>query len=408
MGYADNLLPHLLSVSGNKRILIDKLKINTTVPDIKSSLHSSIFLQYSTLSRTKYTTMNNENFVRGEPVDVQEEFGVIDKGNGHYIGKKPLIKPIHYAPGAYGGSLAGQAVLVAMKSVPPEFKPHSLHSFFVRAATTDIPVEWHVDNISSGKSFCNRAVKGLQRGKIVYFANISLTKKNSYKESYAKWEEESAKFHQRGKDGDVEENEDDEDDDEPRAPSEPFRFQTPIHEWIKKYGEESLTVSPCESNMLSYFKFCPDFIDLDKSSYELDTPIAERRFAFLVRWGIDNEQGYNQPLKNVDEQFQFVGLANISDALILNVLERVLRLRGVPIKDNMKRFFGVSLDHVLYIHDNDFDVTKWMTYAFKTIRFSHDRVLYEGELYNHNGVHVASIVQEGLVRLAGAEQNAKL
>ncbi|KAI5960510.1 hypothetical protein KGF57_001906 [Candida theae] len=352
--------------------------------------------------------MNNENYVRGETIDVQAEFGVIDKGDGKYVGKKPLIKPIHYAPGAFGGNLAGQAMLVAMKSTPPEFKPHSLHSYFVRAATSDLPVEWEVDNISSGKTFCNRAVKGLQNGQIVYFANVSLTRKNSYNDSLAKWESDMAKFEQRGKDEGDSDEENEDDDDAEKAPSKPFRFQTPLHEWVKKYGEESLVVSPCESNMLSYFKFCPEFIDLDKSSYEEKIPVAERRFAFLVRWGIDNEQGYNQPLKNVDEQFQFVGLANLSDALILNVLERVLRLNGVSIKDNMKHFFGVSLDHVLYIHDNDFDVTKWMTYSFKTIRFSHDRVLFEGELYNHKGVHVASVVQEGLARLAGAERDAKL
>ncbi|KAI5968860.1 hypothetical protein CANMA_002034 [Candida margitis] len=348
--------------------------------------------------------MNSENYVRGETVDVKEEFGVIDKGDDKYVGKKPLVKPIHIAPGVYGGNLAGQALLVAMKSTEPEFKPHSLHSFFVRAATDESPIEWEVERISSGKTFCNRAVKGFQNGKIVFFANISLTKKNSYKESLTKWEEETAKFEQRGKDGDVDE--DDEDDD--KVPQKPFRFQTPLHDWVKKYGEDSLVVSPCESNMLSYFKFCPDFIHLDKSEYEKDVPIAQRKFSFLVRWGIDNEQGYNQPLTNVDEQFQFVGLANLSDALILNVLARVLRLGDVSVQDNMKNFFGVSLDHILYIHDNDFDVTKWMTYSFKTIRFSHDRVLFEGELYNHNGVHVASVIQEGLVKLAGAERDAKL
>lgn len=90
--------------------------------------------------------------------------------------------------------------------------------------------------------------------------------------------------------------------------------------------------------MLSYFKFCPDFIHLDKSTYEENVPIAERKFSF-GKMGIDNEQGYNQPLKNVDEQFQFVGLANLSDALILNVLARVLRLGDVSVQDNMKNFF---------------------------------------------------------------------
>ncbi|KAI5951862.1 hypothetical protein KGF54_004937 [Candida jiufengensis] len=353
--------------------------------------------------------MKEINYKRGQAVDVQEEFGVIEINKDKYIGKKPLVTPMWDSRGVFGGNLVGQSLLVAMKTCDPEFRPHSLHSSFVRAANPDDPITYEVEEISNGNNFCNRSVKALQNGEIVYYANISLTKKNSYKASLAKYEEYNTKFQQRAKERDVEEDIDDDDEEEvEKKPIKPFGFQTPLHNWFKKYDLKDLPVSNIESNMLCYFKFFPDFLQLNKSEYENDIPVAERKFAFLVRWGIDNEQGFHQPLVGVDSQFQYVGLGNISDSLLLNVILRVLRIEDVQLTDYHKTFFGVSLDHVLYIHDDDFDVTKWMGYGFKTIRFAHDRILVEGEIYNDEGVHVATVVQEGLLKFSGKEKGAKL
>ncbi|CAK9435414.1 uncharacterized protein LODBEIA_P01410 [Lodderomyces beijingensis] len=351
------------------------------------------------------------NYKRGEVIDVQEEFGVKQVEKNKYVGNKPLVKPNVVSKGAFGGNLAGQALLVAMKSADAQFKPHSLHSYFISAVNSEDPVEWEVEEISTGNNFCNRSVRGSQNGKTVYFANISLTKRNSYRESLQKYEEHARRVQERlNKQGNGGGNNDDDenDNDDDNVPQKPFRFQSPIHKWFQINQNKELPVSDIESNMLCYFKFFPEFLHLDQSKYEDDIPVAERRFAFMVRWGIDNEQGFHQPVKNVDEQFQYVGLGNLSDSLLLNVLLRVLRIEDVQLKDYHKTFFGVSLDHVLYIHDDDFDVTQWMGYCFKAIRFSHDRIIMEGELYNHNGIHVATVVQEGLIRFAGKEEGAKL
>ena len=59
---------------------------------------------------------------------------------------------------------------------------------------------------------------------------------------------------------------------------------------------------------------------------------------------------------------------------------------------------GISLDHVIYFHDDDFDVTKWMEFSYKCTRYAQDRVDFEGEIYNDKGVQVASFFQQGLVR----------
>ncbi len=337
------------------------------------------------------------NYKFGETVDVQKEFGVTKISDNKYVGVKPLIKPSPQSRGAFGGNLVGQALLVAIRSCPEGFSPHSLHSYFIRAANVETPVEWEVEIISNGKSFSNRAVKGIQEGVVVYMANISLTKKNSYKEALQKHEEHYAKIQQRGKDGDAEEDLDEDDEDEP-GPPKPFSFQTPPSSLLKKYDIDKLPVSAMESTLLLYYKFPPEFVKLSKSLEENSLPPAERRLTALAKWGIENEQGYDQPLTNLTKDFQFVGLANVTDGLYLGTLLRLLRVKDIDTKIHSTDYVGISLDHVIYFHDDDFDVTKWMEFSYKCTRYAQDRVDFEGEIYNDKGVQVASFFQQGLVR----------
>lgn len=58
--------------------------------------------------------------------------------------------------------------------------------------------------------------------------------------------------------------------------------------------------------------------------------------------------------------------------------------------------FNASLDHSVYFHDDDFDVTKWCTTFMKVSRICNDRALIKAEIYSNNGLHIASIVQERL------------
>ncbi|EGW33362.1 uncharacterized protein SPAPADRAFT_60700 [Spathaspora passalidarum NRRL Y-27907] len=243
---------------------------------------------------------------------------------------------------------------------------------------------------------------------MVYIANISLTKRNSHKEAKQKYDDYYAKIEQKAKESDADEDEEDDDDvDEEPAPPKPFVFQTPYHDWLKKYHVEELPVSNHEANLLIYHKILPEFTSLNLTPEEEQVSVTDRRLSFLIKWGIDNEQGFNQPLINVDAQFQFVGLANLSDSMYLDTLLRVLRIKDLDLTKHHE-YFSVSLDHSIYFHDDDFDVTTWMGFSYKVVRFAHNRVVIEGEMYNDRGIHIATIVQEGLVMFNGAEKGAKL
>ena len=61
-------------------------------------------------------------------------------------------------------------------------------------------------------------------------------------------------------------------------------------------------------------------------------PPAERRLTALAKWGIENEQGYDQPLTNLNKDFQFVGLANVTDGLYLGTFTQTLRVKDIDTK----------------------------------------------------------------------------
>lgn len=321
--------------------------------------------------------------------DVEYQLGIKQISKFRYQSNAPLTKPHPASRGVYGGNLAGQALLVAIRSSSEGFTPHSLHSFFVKATSPDSVVDWEVEEISNGKNFCNRLIRAIQDGEIKYIANISLTKKNSNKDAIDKYSAYKAKVEKYG-----------EDDDETPAQN-PFGFETPYPNWLKDSPPGELELDARGKNRLIYHKLPPQMNKLDITKDEENVAPSERKLSFYVKWGNEGEVEIKDPA------FQFVGLGVLSDSFFLTRLARVLRIPTLDYS-NTVHYFSLSLDHIMYFHDTDFDVTKWMGFGFKNIRFSNSRALLEGEMYNDKGVHVATIIQEGMVHFNGIEKLAKL
>lgn len=320
-------------------------------------------------------------------VDVEYEFGIEKVAENKWRGNKPLLKPNPASRGAFGGNIAGQALLVAIRLAPEGFKPHSLHSLFTKAVTDDAAVDWEADQIHNGKSFCSRTISGYQNGEIKYIANILLTKRNSYaksKEVYDEWE----RNHKEG-------------DDEDEPPSlRPFRFFAPYPEWLKKHHPEDLEYLHFGLND-TVCKMPPEFNSLELTPEEDAVNSTQRRQAFYAKWGKDGEVSIKDPA------FQFVGLGVLLDLTFLTRVARILRIPHLLHEDHIQ-YMSLSLDHVIYFHDEDFDITQWMGCAFNCIRIANGRALFEEQIYNLEGKQVASIFQEGLVLFNGFEEGAKL
>ena len=65
----------------------------------------------------------------------------------------------------FGGQVAGQALVAAGRTVPPDRPVHSLHAYFIRPGDPDLPIVYTVDRIRDGRSFSTRRVVAVQHGR---------------------------------------------------------------------------------------------------------------------------------------------------------------------------------------------------------------------------------------------------
>src|SRR5437764_14441748 len=68
----------------------------------------------------------------------------------------------------YGGQVAAQALAAAGATVPAGRLPHSLHGYFLRRGSAEMPVIFHVDRDRDGGSFSARHVRAVQDGEVIF------------------------------------------------------------------------------------------------------------------------------------------------------------------------------------------------------------------------------------------------
>jgi len=69
----------------------------------------------------------------------------------------------------FGGQVAAQALLAAARSLDPSYACHSLHSYFLRAGDTAVPIVYDVERLRDGRSFATRRVVARQHGRPIYY-----------------------------------------------------------------------------------------------------------------------------------------------------------------------------------------------------------------------------------------------
>lgn len=74
---------------------------------------------------------------------------------------------------AFGGQVAAQALVAAMRTTPDDRFVHSLHSYFLRPGDVHAPIVYFVDRIRDGKSFTTRRVVAIQHGEAIFNLSAS-------------------------------------------------------------------------------------------------------------------------------------------------------------------------------------------------------------------------------------------
>ncbi len=65
----------------------------------------------------------------------------------------------------FGGHVAGQSLVSAVRTVDPRYMVHSLHGYFLRPGDAKERTVFLVERIRDGGSFCTRRVNAVQHGK---------------------------------------------------------------------------------------------------------------------------------------------------------------------------------------------------------------------------------------------------
>lgn len=73
----------------------------------------------------------------------------------------------------FGGQVAGQALVAAVRTVPPERVVHSLHSYFLLPGDPAVPIVYDVEIVRDGRSFATRRVVARQHGRAIFYLTAS-------------------------------------------------------------------------------------------------------------------------------------------------------------------------------------------------------------------------------------------
>ena len=255
-------------------------------------------------------------------------------------------------PNVFGGQVLGQALMAASHTVG-HLRAHSMHAYFLRAGSTNLPIIYEVERTRDGSSFSTRRVVAVQKGRPIFTMTTSFHK------------DEPGVAHQikRPDMAPVE--------GAPRRSSvigsRPLPFEVRAAEWNPNARE-------------------PDLLDRAAN----DGKDAVWRRWFKPNGVLPDDPAVHQAL-----------LAYVSDYSFVRV---AMRPHGMKLGD--RRQHVASLDHAMWFH-RDFRFDQWMLYDTDSPIANGARGFCRGSFFTTDGVLMASVAQEGLIR-APLDENGKV
>jgi acyl-CoA thioesterase-2 len=248
----------------------------------------------------------------------------------------------------FGGQVAGQALVAAGRTVEPDRRVHSLHSYFIRPGDPMVPIVYQVDRVRDGRSFSTRRVVAVQHGETIFTLSASF---------------------QLLQDGI---------DHQTVAPDAPGPEELPTLE--ERYRDVP--------GAAAFFRAGPRPIDL---RYVDDPPWQQRdkgpREGLSRVWMRANGRLPDDPMLHA---------CVLTFASDMTLLDSVLARHAIaPGLDDISM---ASLDHAVWF-ERPFRADEWLLYATQSPSASGGRGLASGRFLTRDGVQVASVVQEGMIRL---------
>jgi acyl-CoA thioesterase-2 len=252
----------------------------------------------------------------------------------------------------FGGQVIGQALVAAARTVE-ERTAHSLHAYFLRPGDPTVPIIYDVDRIRDGKSFATRRVNAIQHGHAIFSMAASFQVA------------EEGLTHQIA------------------MPKVPMPEELMSEAELK---EKFMALAPEPIQRYWKRERPVEFRPIDLSNL-VSRKGAEPARQFWVKT--------TEPLPD-DPDIHRCVLAYASD---LTLLDTSLLAHGRSVFDRDLQV--ASLDHAMWFH-RPFRADDWLLYVEESPSASGARGFNRGSLFARDGRLVASVAQEGLIRVGTA------
>lgn len=294
-------------------------------------------------ARAAAAAHGTDGVLRGQPV-VDRLVALLDLERieeNIFRGVSPAESPVR----VFGGQVAGQALVAACRTVPAERGVHSLHAYFIRPGDPRIPIVYEVDRIRDGRSFTTRRVVAVQRGQAIFALSASF------------------QLSERGLEHA---------DEMPQVP--PPEQLDDLATWVRGAG----TMTAIARIPLP---FDLRYVTPPVWACNGATRPGERDLLWIRTDGV----------LPGDDLVHVCVLAYASD---LTLLGSVTARHGMALDEVM----AASLDHAMWFH-RPFRADEWVLYDCASPSASGGRGLATGRFFSRDGQLVATVVQEGLVRI---------
>jgi acyl-CoA thioesterase-2 len=251
------------------------------------------------------------------------------------------------SPNVFGGQVVGQSLYAACKTVEGR-RPHSLHSLFILPGNHQLPITFDVERVRDGGTFSTRRVVATQEGRRIFVMSASFQ------------QEEEGLSHQKPM----------------PVNADPDTLESSVAAW-KQMAETR------------HRPFQPVPVDF-RSDDNGDVFASRSRLPYRQIWTRAPLALPAQPLVH-ETLFGYV-----SD---YGLLWTSLQPHGVKMGE--PRLQIASLDHTIWFH-RPFRMDEWLLFAMESPNASGGRGLNFAHVYNRQGALVATVAQEGLIRLRQA------
>ncbi|MEZ0366202.1 acyl-CoA thioesterase II [Mycobacterium sp. pUA109] len=239
----------------------------------------------------------------------------------------------------FGGHVAGQALVSAVRTVEPRYQVHSLHGYFLRPGDAKAPTVFIVERVRDGGSFCTRRVNAIQHGETIF--NMS-----------ASFQTDQEGIHHQD-----------------AMPVAPDPKELPDISSMKAFDDEGFK---------AFAEWDLRRVPRDQLPH-IPGKVAEQQVWFRHR----------DPLPD-DPVLHICALAYMSDLTLLGTSWSIHPAE----RDHLQ---VASLDHAMWFM-RPFRADEWLLYDQSSPSACAGRALTQGKIYNQYGEMVAAVMQEGLTR----------